>query len=359
MFTMGPSSPGRLSRRRRWLLLAVVLVVGVVAVVVLWPRDDSRLTEAAALLPDETVRVTWTDWEGVRAEVDASPGAGDLDRVLQQAADLDLSAGSPTAGVAGPLAETLGWGPVDAEWEILGQSPSGMVLVVKLPDDADVDEIADRYEAAGFTPPEDGRTDGGLWSGGPDTVARLPGLNEPLLQYAALLEDERLLVSSDQAVSIEQAVPVVRGDEDGLDLERLAGPADEPLAAVGWTTDAVCAALSMAQGDSGVRATADQLVEDAGGVAPLDGYLVALGAGRALTVTLGYEDDDRAERDLDSRQVLAGMEDPGQSLPYPELFTLAEARTDGDVVVLEMEDAARDRYPLTNTTQGPVLLAAC
>lgn len=359
MFTMGLGTRGTPASRGRWLLPVVALVLAVVAAVMLWPRDGSRLTEAAGLLPDDTVRVTWTDWEAVRAELDAPPGAGDLDSVLRQAADLDLSAGSPTAGIAGPLAETLGWGPVDAQWEILGQAQDGMVLLVKLPDDADVDQIADKYEAAGFSPPDDRRTDGGLWAGGPDTVARLPGLSEPLLQYAALLGEERLLVSSDQGSSIEQAVPVVRGDDDGLDLERLARPAGEPLAAVGWTTDAVCAELSMAKGDSGVRATADQLIEDAGGVTPLDGYLVALGADRALTVTLGYEDDDRAERDLDSRQLLAGMEDPGQSLPYPELFTLAEARTDGDVLVLEMEDAARDGYPLTNTTQGPVLLAAC
>jgi hypothetical protein len=356
MFTMGLSTLGR---RRGWLPVAVAVLVAAVAVVVLWPRDDSRLTEAAALLPDETVRVTWTDWDGVRGELGASPGTDDLDRMLQQAADLDLSAASPTAAVAGPLAETLGWGPVDAEWEILGQSPHGMVLVVKLPEDADLGRIAESYEAAGFTAPESGRTDGGLWTGGPDTVARLPGLNEPLLQYAALLEDERLLLSSDQGVSVEQAVPVVRGDEEGLDLQRLADPAGDALAAVGWATDQVCAELSMANGDSGVRAAADELVEEAGGVAPLDGYLVALRPDRALTAVLGYEDDDRAERDLESRQALAGMEDPGQALPYPELFTLSEARADGDVVVLEMEDAARDGYPLTNTTQGPVLLAAC
>lgn len=355
MFTMA------LSRRARWALpvLVLALVAGVAAAVALWSRDDSRFGRAAAMLPADTVRVTWTDWDAVRAELDAEPGAGDLDRMLAEAADLDLSSASPTAPIAEPLAETLGWGPADAEWELLGQAPRGMVLVVKLPEDADVDAIADKYEEAGFTAPGEGRTDGGTWTGGPDTVARLPGLNQPLLQYAALLEDERLLVSSDQAVSVDQAVPVVRGDEDGLDIERLVDPTRDPIAAVGWATDAVCADLSMAKADDGARTRAEQLVEDAGGVAPLNGYLVALHADRALTVVLGLEDDGRAERDLDSRQRLAGMEDPGQSLPYPELFRLAEGRTDGDAVVLELEDAAEDGYPLTNLTQGPVLLASC
>lgn len=347
-------------RRVRWIVVAVLVVLLAVAAVAyaVWPRGTD-LSRAAALLPTDTVRVTWTDWERLRAELDAEPGTRDLDRLLAEAADLDLSSASPTAAIAAPLADTLGWGPVDAQWEILGQGPEGMVLVVKLPEDADVAAIADRYEEAGFTAPDEGRTDGGLWSGGPDTVARLPELNRPLLQFAALLEDEGLLVSSDQDVSVEQAVPVVRGDADGLDLARLAEPAGDPLAAVGWATDGVCADLAMSLGDAGVQAQAGRLVDEAGGVGPLDGYLVALRADRDLTVTLGYEDEGRAERDRDSRAMLAAMEDPGQGLAYPDLFRVAQARTEGDVVVLELADATADGYPLTNLSQGPVLLASC
>ena len=350
-----------MTQRPRVRLLALVVVVallGAAAVWALWPRG-TELGGAAALLPEDTARVTWTDWDGVRAELDAEPGTRDLDRMLREAADLDLSSASPTAAIAAPLAETLGWGPVDAQWEVLGQAEEGMVLVVKLSEDADLGAIADKYEDAGFTAPDEGRTEGGLWSGGPDTVAALPGLNEPLLQHAALLEDERLLISSDQAASVERAVPVARGDEDGLDIGPLAEPAGDPVAAVGWTTDRVCVDLSMGQADSGAQAQSEQLVEDAGGVGPLDSYLVSLRADRGLSVVLGYEDDDRAERDRDSRAALAGMEDPGQSLSYPDLFRVSEARTEGDVVVVDLVDAARDGYPLTNLSQGPVLLAAC
>jgi hypothetical protein len=53
------------------------------------------------------------------------------------------------------------------------------------------------------------------------------------------------------------------------------------------------------------------------------------------------------------------MEDPGQLESYQDMFTVDDSEADGHRVVLRLKDVAEDGFALTNTTQGPVLLAAC
>jgi hypothetical protein len=138
----------------------------------------------------------------------------------------------------------------------------------------------------------------------------------------------------------------------------LAGPAGDPLAAVALADDLACDSLSMSQADSDAQTTAQQLVERAGGVSPLKGYLVALGADRSLTVVFDFENDDQAEKNARSREALAGAEDPGQLLSYDELFAVDDVEQDGHRVVLTGTTVA-DSAPLSNLSAGPVLLASC
>ena len=261
--------------------------------------------------------------------------------------------------MAADLHDQLGWSPLTSGWEILGQGRDGMVLVVDLGEDRDLSDIADHYAAAGFTEPGEDRLDGGVWTGGADVLARLTNLGEPVLQHVALLEDEHLLVSSDNASYLEDTVPVVRGDEDGLDLSALAGHVEDPLAAVGFVDDYACEELAMGLADEGAQSRAGELVDAAGGVSPLAGYLVALQSGDRMTVVFAFENDDQAGDDARSRRLLAEGEDPGQLVAYPDLFRIAEGEADGSEVVLRLEDVADDGYALTNLTQGPVLLASC
>jgi len=233
-----------------------------------------------------------------------------------------------------------------------------MVVILKLGDDEDFDAIADKYAAAGFTPPDDDATSGGVWEGGPDVVSGLEGLESPELQNVAFLEDEGLLLSSDSASYLRSAVPFATGDKDGLDLSDLAGPAGDPLAAVALGDDLACDSLSMTKADPDAQATADQLVEQAGGVSPLKGYLVALGADRSLSVVFAFENDDQAEENARSREALAGAEDPGQLVAYTELFVVEDVEADGDTVLLTAR-AKPDNAPLSNLSSGPVLLASC
>ena len=352
-------SAPRVSRRVALLTALLVLVVAVAAVVgyVVWPRG-SEFQRAAELLPDKTLRVSWTDWAGLRDQTDVKdPSGAGAEDFLAEVSDQDYSVSS-LASAAQPLKETLGFSPVESEWEILGQSRSGMVMILKLGEDADFDAIAEKYAAAGFTRPDDDALAGGVWEGGPDVVSGLEGLESPELQNVAFLQDEGLLLSSDSAAYLRTAVPFADGDKDGLDLSDLAGPAGDPLAAVAMADDLACDRLRMSQADADAQTTADQLVEQAGGVSPLKGYLVALGADRSLTVVFDFENDDQAEKNVRSREALAGAEDPGQMLAYDELFDVDDVKQDGHRVVLTgatVEGSA----PLSNLSAGPVLLASC
>ena len=352
-------SAPRVTRRVALLTALLVLVVAAASVVgyVVWPRG-SEFQQAAGLLPDKSLRVTWTDWAGLRdqTEVEDPTGAGAED-FLAEVSDQDYSVSS-LASAAQPLKETLGFSPVESEWEILGQSRSGMVMILKLGEDADFDAIAEKYAAAGFTRPDDDTLSGGVWEGGPDVVSGLEGLESPELQNVAFLEDEGLLLTSDTAAYLRTAVPFADGDKDGLDLSDLAGPAGDPLAAVAMADDLACDRLRMSQADADAQTTADQLVERAGGVSPLTGYLVALGADRSQTVVFDFENDDQAEKNVRSREALAGAEDPGQLLAYDELFTVDDVEQDGHRVVLT-GTTVEDSAPLSNLSAGPVLLASC
>lgn len=353
----------RLLSRPVVLLAAVAVVLALLAAVLAYAvsQRNGQLEQAARLLPDETLRVAWTDWSGVREELDAADLSGsgaEAEAFLTEATDRDLTAASATAASATLIDETFGFNPLESEWELLGQSREGMVLVFRLSEEVDPRRIADHAEELGFTPPEDDELSGGVWEGGPDVLAGADGLSTPELQHLAFLRDERLLVASDNADYLRSAVPVAAGDEDGLDLGELAGPVEDPLAAVALASDYACEALAMTSADDGAQATAEQLVEDAGGVSPLTGYLAALEPGGRLRLVFDYEDDEQADEDARSRGALAAAEDPGQMVAYPELFEVDAARADGDAVVVT-GSVNGDAFPLSNLTQGPVLVAAC
>jgi hypothetical protein len=342
-----------LGRNRRGLALRLLALVAASTLLLgyaVWPRP-SGFERAVRLLPGDVQRVLWTDWQAVRAEVDCD----DWQRCESDLADTDLGAASALIGDAEALEEQLGWGPRTIGWELLGQGTRGQVLVVGGLEGDRIDALAADYEDRGFTPPAEDRVDGGVWEGGADLLASL-GIGESVFGNVAFLAGEGLLLSSDDPGHLADAVEAAAGG-DGLDFGEAAAVAT-PLTAVGLVGDRACEELSFAEADPGAQAEAEQLVKAAGGVQPLDGYLVALGADGAWTAVLGFEDDGAAEDDLLPRQRLAAGADPGQMTDYHDLFTLESAATDGRSVVLRGRavDAA---YALSQTTQGPVLLASC
>ncbi|MBD8868310.1 hypothetical protein [Nocardioides donggukensis] len=352
--------PARRPRRRTALLAASTLVVAAAIVAVgyvAWPRS-SEFDRATGLLPEGTLRIAWTDWSGVRAELGTGPVSGARsEEVLQQAEDRDLTSSSLAASAV-LLEENLGFNPLATEWELLGQGRDGMVLVLKVGDGTDLAEVGERFAELGFSEPEEDAMAGAVWEGGADVVSNVPGLATYELQHVAFLADEGLLLASDEADYLADAVPVAAGDEDGLDAGVLTEEVGEPINAVGYLEDYACEALSMASADADAQAVGDQLVAEAGGVTALTGYLVALGAGERISVVFDFEDEDRARQNEASRRALAEVEDPAQFLSYRELFTVSSLERDGHTLVLTGETEP-DLAPLSNLTEGPVLLATC
>lgn len=340
----------QVTRRRIALCTVVAVLVATVAAVVgyvVWPRH-SDFEEAAALLPDDTLRVTWTDWARVRDEL----GGDDFASVAR---DRELTASS-LAYSAPDLKRSLGFDPTRADWEILGQARDGMLLVLKLP--GDLGEVADAFASAGYEKPGSKAMDGGVWAGGPDVVAEL-GLTTGELQNVAFVESEGLLVASDSKEYLASSMKVVRGDEDGLDVTPLTDGLDQdPLDATAFLDDHACEALAMSQADEDAQTVADDLIDEAGGVAPLEGYLVAVAADQRLSVVFAFADDEQAEREATSRAALLTAEDPGQMIAYSDVVTDASTEQDDARVVITGTVKA-DGAPMSNLAAGPVLLASC
>jgi hypothetical protein len=349
--------------RRNLLVGVVVLAVVTAAVVgVLWWRDSRRteLARAADLLPADTLRASWTDWAGVRAELglhldDASSGDQVRD-LINKAFDRDLSSASSTVDSAVALHQKYGFSPATAEWELYGQSEQGAVMLLRVPDSTDFGSLEDRLTGLGYTRPSDSD---GVWSGGSDLVPTIDPTLSPELQYVALLADQHLVLTSDTDAYLAGAVKSASGDADRLTgADDLVGQVDEPLAAVLFTGDFACSALAMSQADDQDRQLGQSLVEDAGGVNPFQGLLVAALPDRRFRVVMDFESDEQATANARSRATLASGEAPGKGGDFPDRFSVTSAASEGHQAILDLAGKP-GQYVLSDLTTGPVLPETC
>ncbi len=346
--------------RRAVLAVAGVLVV-VVAGLTAWRLVERRtaLQQALELAPDGTSRASWTDWAAVRREVGADVGPGSsaeqVDAFLAEAFPRDLSSMSALGTSAGVMQEELGFSPATVSWELLAQSGDGAVEVLGVGEDVDLDDVADRLGSLGWTEPDE---DDGVWVGGPDVLSGVGSLT-PELQHVALLADEGLVLTSDQAAYLERALDVVRGDRDGAsDLADVAGALDDPLAAATYDGAYACEKLAMAQADDDAQAEADQLVEAAGGVHPAHRLRDGAAAGRSRTRgAAGGGRRRRAGRGGGTRAARRRTR-AGQGGDFGDRFSVEQAGAQGRDVVLDLRPVA-GQYVLSDLTSGPVLFATC
>jgi len=342
-------------------VLVLVLVAGGFTGVALWRRAHrSEFERSLELLPAYTLRASWTDWSGVRTALGAGePREPDAVRAfIENAFSSDLSAASSIDESAVALAINYGFSPANAEWELFGQARDGAVMLLKLPESVDLGQVEDRLEALGYTRPTDAD---GVWTGGDDVVARIDPTITPELEYVTVLADDHLIVTSDAPAYLENAVQAAQGDGDALDgdaLHGLAGQVDEPLAATAFVGDFACEALAMSQADPEQQSAATNLIEDAGGINPVRGLVVAAYADLRLRVAMAFENDDQAEANATSRAQLASGPAPGQGEDFPDLFGITKAQRDGANVMLDLQ-AAPDSYTLSNLISGPVLFESC
>jgi len=353
---------------RRFLVpvLALVLVVGLVAVgVVVWKRHDrSHLEEALGVVPAGALRVSFTDWGVVRQKVDAglgsNPSADRIDGFGNKAYDRDFSAASSLDTAAVAMQKKFGFGPVNAQWEAFAQGKEGAAIVIKVPDGTDFDTLAGNLRSDGYKKPSE---DDGVWKGGIDLVSQLDPTLTPEVQYVALLKDQGLVVTSDEAAYAAKAAKVAAGDDDSVDskdgVSDMAGHLGDPANAMLWTGDFACDDLAMSQADQGDQARGEQLVRSAGGVTPLNGLAMAMRPDRTLRVVEHFESNDQANENLRPRAKLAVGDAPGRGVSFNDDFKLTKSSSDGSEIVLDLTPRQATGYVLSALYDGPVLFATC
>lgn len=351
--------------------LALVVVVAAGGLFAWRWLSDSAYEQAVATMPASTLRATYTDWAQIRTLQDGtSLGSGstsrEVDGFLDRAYRADLISTSAVYGATYAMGRRYGFSPLDATWEMYGQSREGAVAVMKLPESVDLSGIERDLRALGYDVPADGAGSGQVWAGSVDLVAQIDGSLSPVLQNVVVLEEERVVLMSDNTAYASKSADVVRGSADSLadasdGVSDLAGIADEPVSAVMWASDFACEALSMTSADEEDQAVADQLLAEAGDVSPLSGLVMAHQPDRSLVVGMHFESAGQAEENLRPRANLAAGEAVGQGGVFSERFDITTAKSTGSNVVLDLEPAGADAEStlLSDLSKGPVLFATC
>lgn len=358
--------------RGRWITLVAALVVlvagGLVAVRVLGGDEaeeraqrarsaGATFAEASALAPDDAQRVLWTDWAGVRDEVGSTLGASssaeELDAMLDRAFDADLSSMSALTESAAALQESFGFSPATLEWELFTQSERAATLTLRLGGDVTTDAVAARLRALGYTEPSSPE---GVWQGGDDLPSS--GSVTPELSYVALDADAGLVLASDQPAGVTIAVDAAdEADADPIPRSVVAG-LGTPLAAAAYAADYACSALAMAGADPDEQAVGESLVEQAGQVNPLTGFGIGAAPGGSVRVTLGFEDEEQAGANAETRAVLVSGPAPGQGGDFADRFAVEQVSVDDTVVRFDL-DPVDGAFVLSELSTGPVLFATC
>lgn len=354
---------------RRGLAVGLVLVVLAVVAAGAWfgwralQRTDYE--RAVTLLPEETLRATWTDWAAVRSLADGSdlgaePSTRDVGGFLSRAYDLDLTSTSAVADSTYAMDRHYGFSALDAEWEMFGQSREGQVVVLGFGDGVDLEGVERTLRQLGYAEPAE---DGAVWAGSVDLVAGLDVSLTPVMQNVVVLPSEGLVLLSDAREYAAVAAEVVDGSAPSLDevdgVSELASEVGSPVTAVHFADDFACEALGMAAADEDDQALAERRVEEAGGVSPLAGYVMAMAPGRTAVVGMYFESSSRASDDLRPRVELATGEAVGQGGTFEERFRVVEARSEGQRIVMDLRPAEDDLPLVSDLTQGPVLFASC
>lgn len=326
--------------------------------------DRTEFREALDVVPLESERMQFTDWAIVRDALGADLGPdsapAEIEEMITKAYDTDLSASSSIEGSAVALQRYFGFSPATILWEAYSQTETGAAMVVRVPDEIDLDDVRDNLVEIGFTKPA---KDTGVWDGGIDLIAALDGTLTPKLQYVAVLEDQHLVVTSESHDYVAYAVEVALGKKDSLgdsgSARKLVESIDGPASAQFWVDEFACTDLSMGSATEEDQAQAAALVRQAGKISPLSGLLMSMAADRTFTVSELFESDQQAKDNLEARARLIVGAAPGIGGSFSDNMTLTSSKTSGPTVQLVLEPRAETGFILGALNQGPVLFATC
>jgi hypothetical protein len=347
-------------------VLAVVVVVGVVVVgTVVWHRlHRTPLDDALHRVPASSLRVGFTDWAVVRRQLGVnlgpSPSDSRIEAFIAKAYDKDFSAASSIDDSAAALQDKYGFSPVNAQWEAYAQGRKGATMVLKTAEGTDFGVLGDNLRTDGYRKP---KTKDGVWLGGVDLVANLDPTLTPELQYVVLLPDQGLVVTSDTESYAAEAAAVAKGDQKSLaSTGKVAGLDDtlgRPANAMLWSGDFACEDLAMSKADQDSQTQADDLVQKAGGVTPLNGLAMAMSANRTLRVVAAFETSEEARRNLRPRAKLAVGDAVGRGGSFSDDYRLTLSKTSGSTVVLDLRPKEKSGFVLSALYDGPLIFATC
>lgn len=366
---MASNAPGRLSRgltMRQLRLLGVGLVVLVVLVAVVTfvvgRLDRNRLQGALGLVPAHSLRVGFTDWALIRSSL-GNPAVStpeEVGRLVDRAYNHDLTSASSINDSAVALQRSFGFSPGNAEWEAYAQSRQGAAMVLKLTSSVDMGAVTKKLGELGYRAPAESD---GVWLGGPDTVASIDPSITAELQYVVVLADQHLVISSDTDTYAAVAGRVAEGKEPALGAQgnssELAGRISDTASAMIWSGAFACQDLSMGKAAAEDQKYAAQLIQQAGGVSPLSGLVMASTPGRQIGVVLGFPDATEAKHDLRPRATLAVGPDVGGAGNFSDNYRMVSAHQTGSDVVLTLQTRPSAAYGLSALDSGPSIFAAC
>ena len=114
----------------------------------------------------------------------------------------------------------------------------------------------------------------------------------------------------------------------------------------------------MSSADQADQAQAEELIRSAGEVNPVTGFAMSVQPGRDVRVVLGFENDEQARVNADSRSVLARGPAPGQGGDFSDRFAVDRVTAEGSLVTLAL-DPVEGEYVLSDLSSGPLLFATC
>lgn len=347
------------------MLVVLALVAGSAVVAVRWWHESHRtpLQQAMAMAPGDGERFSWTEWSAVRrelgAELSIDSSTTQINDFLARGFDADLTSTSALVDSAPVLQVQYGFSPASADWELFSQGASGAVVMLGMPGSTDFDALADQLRRLGYTAPED---DTGIWLGGEDVLTRIgAGAADvtPELSYIALDAEDGLILTSDSAGFLRQAVHDAAGEgATPGGLQEVVDSSGEPLSAAIYVGDYACSVLAMSGADQSDQDRAAELIEAAGKVNPVTGFAMSVQPDLHIRVALSFENDDQARTNADSRAALASGPAIGQGGEFSDRFTVASVSADGPVVTMDLEPV-QDSYVLSDLSTGPVLFATC
>ncbi len=340
--------------------LVALVLVALLTIHLVRTLNRSSLEQALDRVPASSLRVAFTDWQKVRERLDAGPlkTHASIEDFISRGYDADLTAASSIEDATVALHDRYGFSPTNADWEAYAQSRQGAVLVLQLPGDTDMGRIEDNLDRLGYQRPS---SDTGVWDGGVDLVAGIDPTITPELQYVVVDADDHLVVTSDTQAYAASSAKVVTGDADALGSKvgGLADHASDPVAGFVWAGDFACEDLSMTKAGEGDQTEGDRLVAKAGGVDPLSGLLITLGADRTLDVVMQFADDRQAKDNLRPRARLFVGPAVATAGSFADDLRLVRSRTAGSAVVLTAKPKEKTGFVLSELSTGPLLFATC